>query len=365
MKTVPPFLACPECRSTVLKHDTTSEVADPPFDSPDGLRCSDCSRFFPIVDGIYVFWSDQLKKLELEESVSNSDLSDRVKQANIRIYDEISTEYGEHHDGTRPYSQTQLFQKAIATDFRSSKLIASDSVLVDVGCATGASLDLGSAGYKHTVGVDVSLCNLRAVAERGHIAVLADAEKLPFASASVDMFTCFATLHHFPNPQQFVIESHRCLRDSGVTLIAGEPSSNSMYMGPLAKLAWDSRKPVYRFLGRFSDRFYMHRNKDQQELNDLAEVNRTSGGFALETLDQFLANAGFDERVVFFGTDPSGYRRFSPPSWQQFVLRLLSFQNPFRRSNWANLTAMGRVSREHDSASDQLRPVDSSAQPAH
>lgn len=347
MTSIPFFLACPECRSTKLVMEEISAILDPPFDTASGMRCNGCSRFYPIVEGIFVLWSDQLKRLELEQDSPIADLSDQVKQANIRIYNDISTDYGEHHDGALPYAQTQLFQKAIATDYRLSKLDGTRSVLVDVGCATGISLDIGSAGYRYTVGVDVSLTNLKAVVKRGHIAVLADAEKLPFAPDSIDMFTCFATLHHFPEPGRFVIESYRCIRPNGVMLIAGEPSRNSMYMGPLAKLAWHARKPVYRFLGRFSNRYYMHRNKEQQKINDLAEVNRTSGGFASETLEQFLADAGFEERKVFLGTDPSGYQKYSVPSWQQLVLRLLSFQNPFKRSNWANLTAMGRVKAKY------------------
>ena len=87
----------------------------------------------------------------------------------------------------------------------------------------------------------------------------------------------------------------------------------------------------------------MHRNREQQERNDLAEVNRTAGGFSEEQLEQFLAHAGFKDKVVFYGTDPDGFSNYATPPWQQLVLRLLSFQNPFKRSNWMNLTAVGRA----------------------
>ena len=344
MTDIPTFLACPECQTPTLVPAEADEKLPAPFDSRRGLSCSNCDRFYPVIDRIFVLWSDQLKSLQLADANSEeASLSDKVKRANIQIYDEVTSEYGEHHDGSQPYTQTQLFLKAIANEFRNKQTTHEDSVVVDVGCAIGAGLDVGSFGYRYRVGVDISLGNLRAVADRGHIPVLADAERLPFAADSIDLMTCFATLHHFPDPQKYLVESRRCLRAGGVALIAGEPSNQSMHMGPLAKLAWDSRKPVYRFLGRFSSRFYMHRNRDQQELNDLAEVNRSAGGFSEDDLRGFLSTAGFEAVKVFYGTDPSGFQRYSRPPWQHLVLRTLSFRNPLKRSNWMNLSAVGRA----------------------
>ncbi len=339
------FLACPECHSTELTPTRLDEQLPEPYTTAEGFVCNGCGRTFPHVDGIYVLWSDQLKSLLLDQESELGDLSDKVKRANIEIYNEVTTEYGEHHDGSQPYAQTLLFLKAIANNFRLHPLPDDGSVLVDVGCATGVSLEHGSLGYDHVVGVDISMGNLRAVAKKGFIPVLADAEKLPFADSSIDLFTCFATLHHFPAPNVYVQESYRCSRNGGVTMIAGEPSKNSMRMSPIARLVWNARKPVYRFLGRFSERFYMHRNKAQQDKNDLAEINRTDGGFSPKQLDEFLSNAGFAYTCTFYGTDPDGFRKFSPPNWQQLVLRTLSAQNPLRVSNWMNLTAIGRAEK--------------------
>ncbi|MEL7023425.1 MAG: methyltransferase domain-containing protein [Pseudomonadota bacterium] len=346
MTTVPKFIACPECHANDWQHLENAEF-NAPYNGERALKCGNCGRMYPVVDGIFVMWSDQLRGL-LHDGAAGDAMSDKVKRANIEIYNEVSTEYGEHHDGSQPYAQTLLFLKAIADNFRKSKLDTSQSVLVDVGCATGASLDLGAHAYSHTVGVDISLGNLKAAKQRGHTAILADAEKLPFSEAAVDTITCFATLHHFPNPQAFVSAARRCLRSDGIMMIAGEPSQRAMTMGPLAKAAWNARKPVYRFLGRFSDRYYMHRDREQQERNDLAEVNRTAGGFSESQLEQFLAQAGFQDKVVFYGTDPDGFSNYATPPWQQFILRMLSFQNPFKRSNWMNLTAVGRADSSAD-----------------
>ena len=199
MTSVPEFIACPECHAHDWQHLDDVEFYAP-YDGEQGLRCGNCGRVYPIVDGIFVMWSDQLRTL-LHDGVVGDEMSDKVKQANIEIYNEVTTEYGEHHDGSQPYAQTLLFLKAIADNFRKAKLDTNKSVLVDVGCATGASLDLGAHAYRHTVGVDISLGNLKATRKRGHTAILADAEKLPFTQSGVDTITCFATLHHFRIPR--------------------------------------------------------------------------------------------------------------------------------------------------------------------
>ncbi len=339
---IPSFLACPECRSDELKSTTLREPCPAPFNATEGLRCAGCGREFPVIDGIYVLWSDQLKSIQLSDVPDDADLEQQVKKANIQIYDDVSEDYGEHHDGSQPYAQTQLFQKAIASDFRETANNNHESVVVDVGCATGNGLDVGSKGFTHTVGVDISLQNLRRTVGKGHTAVLADADRLPFKEGAVDLITCFATLHHFPNPRVFVADCFRSLREGGVILIAGEPTDAAMRMGPAARLAWDARKPVYRFLSRYFDRFYMHRDREQQSLNDLAEINRTNGGFAPETIDQYLQQSGFQTRRIFYGTDPSFFKKYALPPWQQLVLKTLSLQHPLKISNWMNLSAIAR-----------------------
>src|SRR5688500_18849659 len=85
---VPSFLACPVCRSSVLTpaHDLTP--SPPPFDAREGLRCQGCGRGYPRVDGVWVMWSDELKRIELGKPADDADLADRVKWANITIYDD-------------------------------------------------------------------------------------------------------------------------------------------------------------------------------------------------------------------------------------------------------------------------------------
>lgn len=341
---IPEYLACPECHSTQLTLRDDLQPSPAPFDSTTGLKCGNCQREFPRVEGIWIMWSDALKIIQTESLAEDASVSDQVKAANVKIYDEISDDYGEHHDGSQPYAETQLFLKAIADNFRTEHGPLRERVLVDVGCATGIGLDIGSNAYAHRVGVDISLSNLRAIAKKGYTPVMADAERLPFRDNSIDQMTCFATLHHFPEPAAFIRNAGRSISEGGVLLVACEPTVAASKRSALADLVWDARKPVYRVLSKYSNRYHLHSNREQQELNDLAEYNRGLGGFAPEQLEGWMRDGGFDSTKVFYGTDPSGFSKYGNPGWKLAVLKILSFQNPFLRSNFMNVTALGKKS---------------------
>jgi SAM-dependent methyltransferase len=317
-----------------------------PFDTTTGLVCQSCAREFPLVDGVWVLWSDAVKRLycDRQHEPPRANTSDRVKHANIAIYEQISEAYSEHHDGIRPYTETILFLRALGDDFQSRPEPGRDRVLVDVGCATGVGLELGSRGYRHVVGVDLSLANLRVVRDKGFLPVLADADRLPFQAGAIDLITCFATLHHLPEPASFVKSAFECVRAGGVLLTGCEPSRASMAHRGLGRLVWDGRKPVYRALARLtgSSRYHLHGDERTQAITDLAEHNRTHGGFAPEALDDLFRAAGFHDTQVFYDVDKSGFRSIGVPGWKMLVLKALSLQNPIARSNWCNLTAMGR-----------------------
>ncbi len=335
--------ACPECGSIEFASVDDLTPLSAPFDVTTGLRCGGCSREFPTIEGVQVLWTDGLKALQLEAPPEDADLADRVMRANIEIYDEVATEHGEHSDNLFDYKDTLLFLKAFATEHqRRPGVEPRPTIVVDVGCGTGIGLDAGANLYDVKVGVDISLSNLRHIAKKGYVAILGDSSRLPLRPGSVDLVTCFAALHHFPSPEAFARTSHEALRAGGVLLTGCDPSRNLLEFGPLARLVWDSRKPVYRTLSQFSDRYYMHRNLEQQARNDLAEYQRTEGGFSPEALRAPLQAAGFDDINVFYGLDPAGKKSVAVPEWKVFLLKALSFQNPVRPENWMSLSSMSR-----------------------
>jgi len=340
----PDFLACPECRSADLTWATDLTPERAPFDVADGLRCGGCDRAFPHVGGVWVMWSDEAKAVQFDAVGEDADLSLQVKAANIHIYDDVSNAYEEHADGLISYREQLLFLKAIAADYASAQ--SGRRVMIDVGCGPGVGLEAGATLFDDVVGVDISLANLLAVAEQGYIAVLGDAEKLPFKTDSIDVVGCFAAMHHFPNAEGFIRSGHDCLRPGGALVTGCDPSKSSMTFGPVAKMVWDLRKPVYRVLATRSDRFYLHKDTEQQRINDLAEYARTEGGFAPEDLSEMLNGAGFEDFRVFHGVDPQAQQRFAMPGWRHLVLQSLSFRNPLLRRNWVNLSSVARKAAE-------------------
>jgi ubiquinone/menaquinone biosynthesis C-methylase UbiE len=92
-------------------------------------------------------------------------------------------------------------------------------VAVDV--ATGAGHTAGAlaeAGVETVVAADAAPEMLRTSLESypGLQGVAVDAERLPFASDSVDAVTCRIAAHHFPDPEAFVAEVARVLAPGGV-----------------------------------------------------------------------------------------------------------------------------------------------------
>lgn len=70
--------------------------------------------------------------------------------------------------------------------------------------------------------------------------VVADAENLPFLDHSFEAVTCRIAAHHFPNPQQFILEAARVLKPGGKLLlidnIASDKDSLDIFVNQLEKL---------------------------------------------------------------------------------------------------------------------------------
>src|SRR5262249_26847890 len=101
--------------------------------------------------------------------------------------------------------------------------IGRDSVVVDVGCGIGGPLGWVIERYHpgRAIGIEFSDFNVRNAGQiwRGRTAspqfIQADAQRLPLATASVDVLINLESALHYPDKPAFLAECRRVLRPSG------------------------------------------------------------------------------------------------------------------------------------------------------
>ncbi|MFD0636181.1 class I SAM-dependent methyltransferase [Catenulispora yoronensis] len=113
--------------------------------------------------------------------------------------------------------------------------------LLDLGCGTGRLLRAAAARFPQAdlVGVDISagmLDRARAMSagRRCPTYLLADAARLPVADRSVDIVTCTATSHHWPEPEGPLAQLRRVTADDGVLILAHLPGIAPWDLKPAA-----------------------------------------------------------------------------------------------------------------------------------
>lgn len=99
--------------------------------------------------------------------------------------------------------------------------------VLDVGCGTGALLEqllkVHSGSSNQFFGLDLSNKMLEMAEARllgKATLVQGDAERLPFMDSSFDTVLCCDSFHHYPNPQQAILEFYRVIKPNGRLLIS-------------------------------------------------------------------------------------------------------------------------------------------------
>jgi len=115
---------------------------------------------------------------------------------------------------------------------------------LNCGCGRGGQEDI----FGRSVGVDISLENIRSLIQRGGQGVVADMEFLPFKDQSFDMVYGFGILHHLSDIKKGISEAVRVLKKGGYIGFGGE--NNGLcpltYLMAFIYRNWKIEKGFYR-----------------------------------------------------------------------------------------------------------------------
>ena len=114
---------------------------------------------------------------------------------------------------------------------------------LDVGCGTGAWLDVIKTHTDDFLGVDFSEPALEFCRSRGHTQLLqADATQIPRDAASFDILTALGLIEHIQDDQAFLEESARLLKPGGLMVMM---TSSFPYLWTVSDVANEHHRRYY------------------------------------------------------------------------------------------------------------------------
>ena len=332
-----PLLQCVDCRGSVLD---VRRGGSWPRIGHRSIVCRKCGAEYPVTeDGIPVMWTPGIKVWMTEQHAVEPTLV-----SNIQVYDEISTDY---MTKARRASTISRRMQSAARRLRqaSRRTERAGGLHLDFGCGPGHVIEWLSDLGLQSVGLDVSLQNLRNTARQtGALVVLGDAQRMPFRDGVFDLVTEGSVLHHVKDWRSALREACRvCNGEIGIVLDS-EPSSGQLDWSPAARWLFDSRFYVYHLLSYVQPSKYKFRDvalarKDFWQ----AEIHHQPGaGFHTDEVERLFRECGYAAKVVL---SPSPEVESRPdPSWQMIVLHLLSAHNPWN-VNYGAFTVLAAPNR--------------------
>jgi SAM-dependent methyltransferase len=106
-------------------------------------------------------------------------------------------------------------------------------VVGDVGCGNGRYVDALRRSSARVIGIDLSRGMLADVPTPRSGLVVADAQTLPLASASLDAVLMMHMLYHVPDPEKAVAEAARVLQRGGRVLVSTNSPRHLVEMNEL------------------------------------------------------------------------------------------------------------------------------------
>ena len=162
--------------------------------------------------------------------------AEELKQLSIKEFTEAAKVYESGHAGIYEMCKDdypQMLEELELEPFEDA---------LDVGCGTGAVLELLHARYpnKHLTGLDLTpgMIDVARAKQLDNVSfVVGDAEALPFEPRSFDAVLCSNSFHHYPHPERFFAEVARILRPGG-RLVLRDYTSNGVAVWLMTTLSY-------------------------------------------------------------------------------------------------------------------------------
>lgn len=169
--------------------------------------------------------------------------AEELKQLSIKEFTEAAKVYESGHAGIYEMCKDdypQMLEELELEPFEDA---------LDVGCGTGAVLELLHARYpsKHLTGLDLTpgMIDVARAKQLDNVSfAVGDAEALPFKPRSFDAVLCSNSFHHYPHPERFFAEVARVLRPGG-RLVLRDYTSNDVAVWLMNNI----ELPLARLLG--------------------------------------------------------------------------------------------------------------------
>lgn len=127
-------------------------------------------------------------------------------------------------------------------------------MVLDVATGAGHTAHTFAPHVREVIASDITTRMLELTGEMAHKrgltnvnAVAADAEMLPFADGRFDLVTCRVAAHHFPALAEFMAESARVLRPSGLLAVVDNVVPGSRRTGRKGKAAEEAGRYINAF----------------------------------------------------------------------------------------------------------------------
>lgn len=231
-------LVCPACKGPLVD---AAAAPDHPMGAEAAFRCGRCERSYPVVAGIPDFRlqpdrfigldADRRKGLRaLEIARDHGGGFEAALDAYWSITPELAVPIAARHR-QRQAVESEIGEQTLDEGKRMASARATgvgeaESVLLDLGCATGGLLLAAARRFRLAVGIDVAfrwlLIGRLRLREAGvdPPLVCANAEHLPFAGSAFDLVLASDLVEHVVDPAAVLKECRRAISRAGTCYLA-------------------------------------------------------------------------------------------------------------------------------------------------